>query len=241
MKRPTLFIAAASLSLACLSASARTEGSGNVVTESRPVADVQSVDLAGSGELTIIQGDAESLSVAAEDNILPLLETVVEKGALRIGFKGDAAPTIKVKMTLTVKGLTRVKLSGSGKIRADKLTAADSLDVALVGSGMIDLKGVECAKWNLAVTGSGAVKAAGHAREQKVTVVGSGDYEGFPLETENSEVSVSGSGDCEVNAKEKLTVTISGSGDVDYTGAAAVTKKVSGSGAVTHVAAGKAD
>ncbi len=219
----------------CASASARTVGSGKVVTEARALTGVQSIDLAGSGDLTIIQGDAEDFSVDGEDNILPLLETTVDKGALRIGLKPDAAPTVKLKMKLTVKTLDTVKLSGSGKIHTEKLTAAGPLEVDLIGSGMIDLKGIECSKWNLSIIGSGDVKAAGHAKEQKVTVVGSGDYEGFGLETGVAEVTVSGSGDCEINATEKLTATISGSGDIDYTGPATVTRKVTGSGAVTQV------
>lgn len=236
MKHALFFVFAAALTAISAPAAPRTVGSGNVITDSRPVSDIQSVDLAGSGDLTITQGDSESLSIEAEDNILPMLETTVEKGALRIGLKGDIAPTKPVRIKLGVKALNAVQLSGSGKIRAEKLTAAGALEVKLVGSGLIDLKGVECETWNLSVLGSGDVKAAGHAKEQKVMVVGSGDYEGFRLETGGADVTVSGSGDCEINATEKLTATISGSGDIDYTGAAKVTKKVSGSGAVTQVA-----
>lgn len=239
MKHCTFVVLAAAFTAVSVCAAPRIVGSGNVTTESRPVADIQSVDLAGSGDLTIIQGDTESLSIEAEDNILPLLETPVDKGALRIGLKGDAAPTVPIKMKLNVKTLNSAQLSGSGKIRTEKLTAPGTLEVSLKGSGLIDLKGIECEKWNLAVVGSGTVKAAGHAKEQKVMVVGSGDYEGFGLETGAAEVTISGSGDCEINAKDKLTATISGSGDIDYTGAATVTKKVSGSGAVTQVTAPK--
>ena len=212
---------------------ARTLGSGKVINEKRPAAAVKSVDLAGIGDLTIVQGEAEGLSIDAEDNVLPLLETKVEGGALRIGLKGDVAPTKPVRMQLMVKALDSVQLSGSGKIHAEKLTAAGTLNVKLVGSGNIDLKGVECAKWVVALTGSGDVQAAGHAKEQTVEVTGSGDYEGYGLETGAADVTVSGSGDCEVSAKDKLNVTISGSGDVDYQGSPAVTKKVSGSGVVS--------
>lgn len=239
MKHCTFLILAAALAAGSVSAAPRIAGSGNVITGSRPVADVQSVDLAGSGDLTIIQGDSESLSIEAEDNILPLLETTVEKGALRIGFKGDVAPTVPIKMKLGVKTLNSVQLSGSGKIRTDKLTAAGTLEAGLKGSGLIDLKGVECEKWDLSVVGSGTVKAAGRAKAQKVMVVGSGDYEGFGLETGTADVTVTGSGDCEINAKDKLSATISGSGDIDYTGAATVTKKVSGSGTVNQMLAPK--
>lgn len=229
-------LAAALTAVSASAAGSRTVGSGNVTTDSRPVSDIQSVDLAGSGDLTITQGDAESLSIEAEDNILPLVETTVEKGALRIGLKGDISPTKPIKIKLGVKTLNAVVLSGSGKIRTEKLTASGALEVKLAGSGLIDLKGVACDTWNLSVSGSGDVKAAGHAKEQKVLIAGSGDYEGFRLETGTAEVTVNGSGDSEINATDKLLASISGSGDIDYTGSAKVTKKVTGSGGVTQVA-----
>src|SRR5262249_24541080 len=50
-------------------------GSGNVKSESRDVRDFDRVGVSGVGTLTITQGSTESLTIQAEDNLLPLLRS----------------------------------------------------------------------------------------------------------------------------------------------------------------------
>jgi hypothetical protein len=58
------------------------EGSGNVESESRDVSGFDEVDLRGVGNLSIRQTGSESLSVEAEDNVLPKITTEVVNGRL---------------------------------------------------------------------------------------------------------------------------------------------------------------
>ncbi|HWL48440.1 MAG TPA: DUF2807 domain-containing protein, partial [Acidimicrobiia bacterium] len=51
------------------------EGSGNVITESREVSDFNEIVLGGSGRVMVEVTGTESLTIEAEDNIMPLLET----------------------------------------------------------------------------------------------------------------------------------------------------------------------
>ncbi|HEY2588051.1 MAG TPA: hypothetical protein VGI81_20075, partial [Tepidisphaeraceae bacterium] len=46
-------------------------GSGKVAEEARPVARFDVIDVAGSGRLIFRQGDKESLTIKADDNVLP--------------------------------------------------------------------------------------------------------------------------------------------------------------------------
>ena len=61
-------------------ASAATAGSGRAATEARAVAPFEAIAVQGDIELEVRQSDAASLAVTADDNLLPLLETVVEGG-----------------------------------------------------------------------------------------------------------------------------------------------------------------
>ncbi|MEZ4735047.1 MAG: hypothetical protein R3E79_48750 [Caldilineaceae bacterium] len=51
-------------------------GSGTVVPEERPVSDFTRVDFTGFGELTLVQGDKEALTIETDDNLLPIKTTV---------------------------------------------------------------------------------------------------------------------------------------------------------------------
>ena len=69
-----LALVAASVSLA----QAATTGSGALATETRNVTGFSSIALRGSIDLVVRQGEREAVQVKADDNILPLVQTLVE-------------------------------------------------------------------------------------------------------------------------------------------------------------------
>lgn len=84
-------------------------------------------------------------------------------------------------------------------------------------------------------TGSGNVTIADPMEQQYLEVIltGSGSLFGFPLRAESCQVDISGSGNCEITASQRLSVSIDGSGSVFYKGKPSVSETVSGSGMVT--------
>ncbi|MGA1227538.1 MAG: GIN domain-containing protein [Tamlana sp.] len=62
----------------------------------------------------------------------------------------------------------------------------------------------------------------------------SGDFHGFNLQANNTDVSVAGSGDAEVVSKETLKARVSGSGNIVYKGDPKMDTKVAGSGRITN-------
>jgi hypothetical protein len=188
-------------------------GSGKVITESRPISGIHAVSLTGVGELFIDQTGSESLTLEADDNIMPLITTQVSNGTLIIGFKDNTIPvrTSGLKYTLTVESLDEIDLSGAGTMDARNLTA----DRLVIGS-----------------SGAGKITTAGKVTDQQVTLSGAGGYDGANLETENTRVQVSGVGSATVRVNKTLDAKISGIGSVEYIGNPTVTKEISGAGTV---------
>src|SRR5262245_51971625 len=75
------------LSFASCVPSLEVGGSGNAITESRNVSDFNSVRLMGSGQLTIDVTGTESLTIKADDNLLPYLTSEVNGKQLTLGTK----------------------------------------------------------------------------------------------------------------------------------------------------------
>jgi hypothetical protein len=188
-------------------------GSGNVTSERRDVGGFNEVELRGIGDLTVRQTGSESLTVEAEDNIIPVLKTEVENNRLTIGVEDNTAiqTTKPINYELTVKDLNALILSGSGNIDAADIST-DELGVVL--------------------SGSGGVKAAGKADSQDVDISGSGSYRAENLESEKARVELDGSGTATVNVSDRLDARIRGSGSVEYYGDPTVSQDVSGSGRV---------
>jgi hypothetical protein len=194
-----------------LAACSVTRGSGQLATESRAVSGFSTVELSGGGELTIQKTGTESLSISAEDNLLPRLTSEVSNNTLILGTKPNTTilPQQPVTYTVTVKDLTGVAVSGSGNIRVPDLTTS-ALDISISGSGTITVTGT--------------------VSDQDLEISGSGRYEAAQLSSKNVKAEISGSGTANVLATDVLDVEISGSGTVTYTGNPQVEQEISGSG-----------
>ena len=189
-------------------------GSGVSKTEQRDVGEFQKIHVNGSPNVKIIIGDKRSVSVTSDDNLLPVIETNVEDGALVIGGKQGFSTEIGVTVQITVP----------------KLEA-----VAVHGSGDVEVKGLEAEKFKAEIQGSGDITVAGRADELDVEIQGSGDVNLDDLQAKRAAVEVQGSGDSTVKVSDELTVHLAGSGDVKYIGEPKVTKTGDASGNVKKV------
>ncbi len=214
----------------------RIRGSGNVVQENRSVRGFNEVRFGGSGELDIRQGSEESLSVQADDNLLPYITTEVENGKLVIGFqRGVSVSTSSpIRFTLMVKELNALELSGSGKTRSGPLRSQD-FGVHLSGSGDIRMESLDAATLTAVISGSGNMEIPGKVGTQHIRISGSGRYRAPDLASQSAEVTISGSGDCTLRVADTLSAHISGSGSVGYYGNPSVSKRVSGSGSIRQL------
>lgn len=213
-------------------------GSGNVKSESRTVSGITGISLSLPGLVDIQQGAVEGLTVEADDNLLPLIETVVDQGLLKIrpaaGFASFTAR--KLKFTVQLKNIDRVDVSGSGDVRAEKLKAT-ALTVGISGSGDIRIVSLETEALTLSIAGSGDFEAGGRAASLRARIAGSGDVKAGGLDAKAVEISISGSGDATVWARDSLSVKVVGSGDVLYYGDAKLKKSIVGSGSVKRLGA----
>jgi hypothetical protein len=218
--------------LAVVGCSAGVVGSGRVITETRPVSGVSAVSLGGVGELTIVQGEPESLEIEAEDNIMPHIRTETNAGILDIGEKGGVEPKKPIRFKLTVSRLTKVYSSGAGSVRADKFSSPGLLDLRVNGAGAVEFSQLECASVKVVLAGAGAVKLQGHTRNQDVEISGAANYLAGDLRTQYTKLAISGAGNARVWAMSELDVSISGMGKVDYYGNPTIKQEIAGVGSL---------
>lgn len=215
-------------------------GSGTVASQVRAVADFQAIQVSGPFKVIVRQTGREAVEVRADDNLLPLLETVVAPSAtggrtLQVRWKrGETIRTRSVAtVTVEVAQLTALASQGSGEVVVESLKTP-RLSLSLSGSGDARLEALTADRLDLSIAGSGDVRAAGQAEQLKVSVAGSGDIRALDLKAAEVAVSIAGSGDVAVHADKTLDVSIAGSGDVVYRGGAALKSRIAGSGSVTE-------
>lgn len=210
----------------------QVQGNGNVKKQARELAHFTGVSLSLPATTEVRIGNTESISIETDDNLLPMIETVIENGVLKIRpTKRNANLRARsMKIVVYAKEIERVSLGGSGSIDADALRGT-KLQFDLGGSGSIRVKGIEGDSVAINVGGSGKLKSGGgKAASLSVSIGGSGDVDMGSVQVNEASVSVGGSGTAIVWANNALSVSIAGSGDVNYYGDPKVSRSVVGSG-----------
>lgn len=231
MKR-SMIMAAGLAVLLVTAGCGQARDAGPATTAQRAISGAHAVQLQTSGDLTISVGDEEQLTIEAGANVIDGLTSDVVDGTLVLGGDSGSWFSGSIRYTLTVAGLDRIDLSGSGTVTGAGVPAGDGT-LAVSGSGSATLSGLRLTDLTADLSGSGGLTVTGSATSAAVTISGSGDFDGSGLATERAVVEVSGSGRAKVAVSGTLAATVSGSGDVIYTGnPTSVQQDVTGSGQI---------
>ena len=224
LKRITLLVVLMAVALSACTINGHTisisteqiTGSGNIVSEDRPVSDFDKVDLKSIGNLTIIQGTEESLTITADDNLMQYITSEVVNGTLEISMEPNLSldPSKEIEYTLTVKELSSIELSGFGNINAEDLLAED-IEIKLSGSGNLTLGTFHSENALLRISGFGDINVEDMVVDQPtLEITGSGDINVDNLQAFTLEVKISGFGNADLAGKaDDQNIEILGSGN----------------------------
>jgi hypothetical protein len=196
--------------LAATGCEARVTGSGRQVTEQREEPEFTAVRVGGVYEVRITIGSPPSVSVTADDNLLPLIATDVRGDRLVIDTKQQFnARGGRPVVTITMPRLTEVEASGASSVqvsglRAETLTAR--------------------------VSGASAIQASGTTGRLTVSASGSSSIRMADLNANVVDARASGASNIQVQARESLVAEASGASTISYSGSPGQTR-VESSGA----------
>ncbi len=216
-----------------------TKGSGNIVTDTRQVSGISAVVLDTSGDLTVSQGESESLTIETDDNILPLLTSDVTNGVLKLDTKPGSGltPSKSIKYILVVKNLNALTDNSSGSISTQDLNLTNPVTISVDGSGNVSLTNIQSGDVTIKLSGSGSLNIAALKSEKvSISIDGSGGASISSVDTQTLSASLNGNGSLEVSGTTAdQTINISGSGKYDGEKLASKTAvvKTDGSGGAT--------
>ena len=187
-------------------------GSGNIVSQIRPMRPFHGVRIDGVGKVFLKQEGDHSVRIEADDNIIEHVKASVSGGILRVGLRKSCS-SATVNIYVSMKDVRLLEVSGAGEV---------------VTESPIQTETLECR-----IDGTGSVKLAGTAERVDIAVTGSGSVHCFNLVASTCSVEVSGMASCKVHATRKIDATLSGMGEIIYDGKpASVSRNVSGMGRI---------
>ncbi|MGB3564336.1 MAG: DUF2807 domain-containing protein [Thermoanaerobaculia bacterium] len=189
-------------------------GSGVTVTETRAVSGINGVAISGVGLLIIEQTGSESLTVTAEENILPLLTVDIVGDLLILGIQANTQinTSQEIVYRLTVRAIDRISASGAARVEATGLNTS-FLEATL--------------------SGATAATLSGTAQRQTVNASGASRYDAAGLSSRFATVDISGASSAVLRVSDRLEGVVSGVAVLEYYGDPVVT--IAGGGSARRI------
>jgi Putative auto-transporter adhesin, head GIN domain len=208
-----------------------------LISEERQVSGFDRFAFEGAGEIFLEQGQVEALTLEGDADVLARIKSEVSDGRLVIKPKSWLDFLWfrqRIKVHLVMKEIHEIKISGSANLQGSSLiTSRLALEVS--GSADVDVDRLETENLDVNISGTGQFEAAGRATRQHLHISGSGKYEAWGLDSQDAEISVSGSGRITLKVQNSLNVRVSGSAEVRYLGNPQISQHISGSANVRRM------
>src|SRR6218665_2957497 len=115
-----------SLVLAALASCQAKTGSGNIITENKPVDNFSGVEVGGNFDVTLQQGNACKLSIQADDNVIEDIIAEVHNGKLDIRYRNNVSiRNADIKIYIESPSITYIEASASARVKTPGALKAD--------------------------------------------------------------------------------------------------------------------
>lgn len=193
-------------------------GNGNVQIEERIISQSFSAIKATEGlNVYLTQGNTESITVEADENLHELILTEVVDGVLKIHTKENIGRASAKKVMINFKDITAItSTSGSDVYSTNTITANHLKLKSTSGSDMkldVNTSVLECES-----TSGSDLKLSGKTDRLIAEATSGSDIKASNLIAQSSQVKATSGADISVNTQKELTAKASSGGDIKYYG-----------------------
>lgn len=215
-----LFIAITVLGISC-SADGQwgktVHGNHNVTKSERKLGSFSGIKVSSGVDVYLKQGDNESVTVEADENLHEYIITEVKGGVLHVYTEAILRDADKERVYVVMKGINSVETSSAGDVVGESPVRTDELKLSASSAGDITLE-VYAREIDLNISSSGDMTLTGETDELDADLSSAGDLNAYDLKAKEAEISVSSAGDADINVSEKITARASSAGDINYKG-----------------------
>ena len=193
------------------------KGNGNVIKQERQISSFNSLEVGGAFRVFLTQGDKESLTVEADENLLEYISTEIRGNSLKISTTKDINNSNALNIYLTITKLEEMDISGACKLTCETKINLEDLDLECSGASDIELK-LTANHLDLEFSGASQIEMFGNANEVSLDLSGASDLDALELEAEKYSADISGASHAKIYVKSELSVDVSGAASLKYKG-----------------------
>ena len=192
-------------------------GNGKVVTKEREIENCTGIRVSTGIDVYLKQGNSETLSVEADENIQEYILTEVRGGILNVYTEESIREAKRKRVYVTMKEVNSIRTSSAGDVYGESPIKTDILELSASSAGNIKLEAT-AKEIKINISSSGDITISGDTGVLEADLSSAGDLNAYDLTAKEADVSVSSAGDADINVTEKLTARASSAGDINYQG-----------------------
>lgn len=193
-------------------------GDGNVTKQVRMIKSFSEINIDGLFDVTISQGDKESVTVETDANLQEFVEVSNNGNSLMVGLVSLKIKKIShMKIHIVLKDVSKITGHGLGDLKTGMILKLALLELRINGVGDAKFK-LDCNQFNLKCEGVADVYLSGTSKRVKMDCRGVGDIHAYDLKVTDLKLKQTGVGDTKVHVTGDLTIDFSGVGDISYKG-----------------------
>jgi hypothetical protein len=193
------------------------EGHGNVVTKERKTDAFTGIKVSSGIDVYLKQGNTETVSVEADQNLHEYILTEVRGGVLNVYSEYNIRHAERMRVYVTMKEINSIKTTSAGDVIGATPINSDRLELSASSAGDIKLE-AHAKKIDIDISSSGDISVTGETDMLRADLSSAGDLNAYDLIAREADVSVSSAGDADVYATERITARASSAGDINYKG-----------------------
>lgn len=193
-------------------------GNGNVQTVERILnGTYDEIEVSRGLDVYLTQGDSESISVQADENLHDIIKTQIEGNVLKIYVDENISFSEAQKIMVSFKTVSRISASSGSEVYSKNTINLESIRLVTdSGSDMtlnINAHSIDCS------SSSGSdLRLSGTATNLIAEASSGSDIKAGDLKVETSRVKASSGADITVNTTKELHASTSSGGDIKYRG-----------------------
>ncbi len=234
------------------------KGDGILKSEERPLdGRFETLDIQAPIEVEYSQSDSDKgLTLTADSNILPLIQTTVSNNRLLVKLAQSYDSATQVKMVLKGPALSDVLVSAPAKVSLLALSgnqalsveasgaasvllsgpASDSLKLKASGSSELEIRDLKGKKLDVGLTESSALRAYGSLDSLTFTADGASRLLALNLRVTEAQVTLERASKGSLTVSSRLQATLSGASELTYGGSPRLSSNLSGASSLKPVA-----
>ena len=168
-------------------------------------------------------GAKPGVKISGDDNLVPLIESVVRDGRLilRLNDNSSISPKLPLVAEVVAGELDGVEVSGAAIAKVKGGAKVNRFSASASGAAQVSVEGLESPQVVARASGASHVVLSGSVASLKVDASGASQVKAEALQVEDAQVSISGASGVALRANKSVAGDVSGASRLEIHGSPA--------------------